>query len=373
MAVMVLVMVIMVLLVGLIMAITPWIMPPTECFAVTVPPSTQRDPRIMRLKRSFSWTVAATTAVSAGTLALMMREMGEASGADLARFSLGITLATLAPIIVGLVLMLRCRKRVQELKQQEAWTAGSRRAAAVMGSEAPGPISLAWNLLYVPIVLGFAAFALLSYDQFPEQIPMNISIAGTATQYAPKSVGTVLFPAIMAAFLGIVFTFSHWMMFISKTPVDPAAPATSALAYGRFVRIQSLATLIGGLTLTLAIGVPLLLSSLERISLTTASLLIMVATLAIVAGEVAVSSLTGQAGGRLAAELRPTDEVAQDNDGHWPFGIFYANADDASVIVPKRFGVGWTINMAHPAAWALMGGLLLFVAAFSLLMTSIGA
>ena len=370
MAVMVLVMVIMVLLVGLIMAITPWIMPPTECFAVTVPPSTQKDPRIIKLKRTFSWAVAATTVVAAGMLALMMRGMNDT---DPARFSLAITLVILAPIAVGLVLMLRFRKGVQELKQQEAWTAESRRAAAVMGSDAPKPISLAWNLLYVPIVLGFAVFALLSYDQFPEQIPVNISITGTATQYVPKSVAAVLFPALMAAFLGMVFTFSHWVMLISKTPVDPAAPATSALAYGRFVRIQSLTMLIGGLTLTLAIGVPLLLSSLERISLTTASILVMVATLAIVAGVFAVSSFTGQAGGRLAAELRPTDEVAQDNDEHWPFGVFYANADDASVIVPKRFGIGWTINVAHPAAWALMGCLLLFVAAFSLLMVSIGA
>ena len=41
-----------------------------------------------------------------------------------------------------------------------------------------------------------------------------------------------------------------------------------------------------------------------------------------------------------------------DDDRYWKLGIFYWNHDDASLFVPERFGIGWTINLGRPAAWA---------------------
>ena len=38
------------------------------------------------------------------------------------------------------------------------------------------------------------------------------------------------------------------------------------------------------------------------------------------------------------------------------------NPDDPSLMVEKRFGVGWTMNMARPAAWMILAGILLAVA-----------
>lgn len=39
---------------------------------------------------------------------------------------------------------------------------------------------------------------------------------------------------------------------------------------------------------------------------------------------------------------------------HWRAGILYFNRDDAAIFVPKRFGFGWTLNMARPEAWLLL-------------------
>ena len=44
--------------------------------------------------------------------------------------------------------------------------------------------------------------------------------------------------------------------------------------------------------------------------------------------------------------------------------MFYVNPDDASVFLPKRFGIGWTLNFARPAAWATVLGLVALTAAF---------
>jgi hypothetical protein len=45
----------------------------------------------------------------------------------------------------------------------------------------------------------------------------------------------------------------------------------------------------------------------------------------------------------------------------WHTGIFYFNKADAAVIVPKRFGLGWTLNFARPTAWFYIGGLVAFL------------
>ncbi len=44
---------------------------------------------------------------------------------------------------------------------------------------------------------------------------------------------------------------------------------------------------------------------------------------------------------------------------HWRVGLFYFNRDDMALFVPKRLGLGWTLNMAYPGAWLLLGFTLL--------------
>lgn len=367
---MIVVTVLMVVLEGALMAATPWLMPPTECFAVTVPPSAQREPQVRGFKRTFAGVVMGTTLASALVLGLMMSRLAGVTQPTDAQANLmtGVLVAaTLIPIVVGTACMLYFRARVRELKQAHGWSASTARAAAVVAEDAPKPISLAWYLLYLPLVLGMVMFALRSYERFPDQIPMNADLAGNVSQYAAKSLGSVLFPALTTAFFGLVFALVHISMLVSKRPVDPAAPSTSSYAYGRFVRLQSQAMLVGGLVLSAGTGVCFYLTALGSLSLMAAATIMIVVSLVVVAGFMVVSLVTGQAGGRLAAELRPNDEVARDDDAYWPLGVFYFNADDPSVVVPKRFGVGWTINVARPAAWLAMAGLVVLTVAFALL------
>ena len=38
--------------------------------------------------------------------------------------------------------------------------------------------------------------------------------------------------------------------------------------------------------------------------------------------------------------------------------------DDAALFLPERFGIGWTINLGRPAAWAFVVGFALVIAGF---------
>jgi uncharacterized membrane protein len=46
-------------------------------------------------------------------------------------------------------------------------------------------------------------------------------------------------------------------------------------------------------------------------------------------------------------------------DEHYVWGIFYVNAEDPALWVPKRLGLGWTLNFAHGLSWAILVLLLL--------------
>jgi uncharacterized membrane protein len=47
--------------------------------------------------------------------------------------------------------------------------------------------------------------------------------------------------------------------------------------------------------------------------------------------------------------------VNRDDDRDYRWGLFYFNRDDPSMLVPKRFGIGWTLNLARPGTWLIFG------------------
>lgn len=62
-----------------------------------------------------------------------------------------------------------------------------------------------------------------------------------------------------------------------------------------------------------------------------------------------------------SADRQRTNAVFRDDDRYWYAGFFYNNPDDPAVFVPKRFGLGWTMNFGHPQARLVLIGILLLV------------
>lgn len=53
--------------------------------------------------------------------------------------------------------------------------------------------------------------------------------------------------------------------------------------------------------------------------------------------------------------------IFRDDDRYWYAGIFYNNPDDPAVFVPRRFGLGWTVNFGNPMGRMFFIGLLLII------------
>ncbi len=90
----------------------------------------------------------------------------------------------------------------------------------------------------------------------------------------------------------------------------------------------------------------------------------------IVMGTVLFSvGITGYA---IARELRtrPAIEAGQrSTEGRfWRAGFLYYNPADSALMVPKRVGMGYTLNFGRPVAWLILGAILLIPLMLPLLM-----
>ncbi len=368
-----------VLLSGALLAATPWFMKKGECFAVTIPESAQADERFLAFRKRYAAAVLAVTLICAVALGVVSNVvLGKMSSAtDAASLNAILVAAIVAtatiPLIASFALMLHYRKKVKAIKREEGWRAETDEAVALIGfEEAPVPPSLAWNVVYVPIVLITLALGLALYPSTPDLVPTHIDFAGNVNQWTPKGPALIAFPLLVEVFMAVCFIFSHWMTIRSKKDVDPARPAISAYAYGAFARAECILLLVSGSVLTAVLGIVMILMMTEFLSMLVTMVLIIVATLVFVGATIAFSVVYGQSGSRLVKRLEENGAIIADNDEHWKAGIFYWNKDDASLILPKRFGVGWTMNWARPATWVIVGGITLasiaFVAACMLLM-----
>ena len=347
-------------LVGLTMALTPRLQPRGEVFSVSVPTSAWDDPRIRRLmNRYVAIVIAATVLFTVAALALCLMGNAEASLAV-------VVVASLALMVIGYGLILRYRAKVQGLKRACGWAAQSQQHGATIGEgvvQAPRPISLAWNWLYVPLVALTAAVVAVGYGSMPDAVPMHVDVSGNVTDMAPKSPMVAAFPVALEVFLAAVFAFCHWMVLRSKKGLEPGRPASSSWAYGMFAYAQTAFLLVMGLACTAACGLGMALAMIGIVSMGVAVAVIIGVALLCVVGDLIVGVKYGQSGSRVF-RMEASDTLLSDDDRFWKLGMLYCNPDDASLFLPRRSGIGWTVNWGRPAVWALVVALVLFVAAF---------
>lgn len=361
-------MVLIVAATGILMAAMPWLEAHGQCFSVTVPGAAVADARLIALKRRYAQVTLALTA-------LCGIAVGGAFAVDPAG-TLGIVAliaATLVLILAPFVLMQVARTRVQAIKAAEAWHAEHQLHVAAIGeTDLPQALPLAWELLHLPlmlIALGLGAALMLS---MPDRIAIHFDLAGTPNGWIDKGPAVIALPLAIMVFLALTMTACHLVLLSSKRGIASDAPATSAYGYALFVRAQSMMLVVLGLALNLVLALmPLTFAGIlsPNASFTAA----MVVAAGAVVGCAWLAYAYGQNGSRAVKLLSEQEAGATgseslnfDDDHFWHLGVFYANADDPAVVVPKRFGIGWGLNWARPASWLVTLGLIALCAALCL-------
>ena len=179
--------------------------------------------------------------------------------------------------------------------------------------------SLGPYLLLVLPAVGLVLFA----DRFPSPMPVHWDIAGRPNGYFPRTPLAMAFPVLL--FGGILLLLDG----ITATGARTGPPAMTEAVRRMLAPIRWLLALMALPTAFAPIWGP------------TPVLACAGAIVLVVIVQIARAPRMAPAGG----------------DG-WR-GIFYVNPADPRLLVPKRFGIGWTFNFARPISWLILTALLL--------------
>ncbi len=346
-----------------ILYLLPGWMPSTVPFGVRIPPEFAGDPVLVRLRHQYrKWVVVLGLAM--GLLLSLASRLLQSPGSTM----LLSPFLPLLWIILGYAVYYATRRQLLAIKTKQGWYEGQRAAAVAeiperADTDQPRAGSL-W-LWILPMILIASVTLLLTlwrYPHLPAVLPTHFGPGGQPDAYARKSVTVALNPFF--AQLGLFVIIGLTMAFANRmhTPLDPAFPRTSSVQQRVFRRRIVIAAGVMGITTALSLLTAELMV-LDVLSLQIGGWgIVLFPVLGLVVTTVIVAR-TGQLGSRVQVEAaeQPTGVVARDDDRFWKGGVFYYNPDDPAFWVPKRFGVGWTLNFAHPGSWVVIAVILLAV------------
>ena len=336
---------------GILAAIAHWLIPrltrPDLYFAVTVAPGFRDSPEGKSILRRYRRGIIGVAAL---TLPL------------LAACSLTPAFA-LAPLFILLLLggCFGLFYRARRLVLPHALPATTVREAQVTQGNRRMPGG--WVIASGPFVLlaACAVYLWTHWPQIPARLVLQWGARGQPDRWAARSAGVVFFPLLIAATVLLAMTLilygiAHWLRPIYAGGLQGARES-------RFRRT------ISTLLLAVEYSIALLFSWIAIRPLLPVSYQRPPAALAILPGLIAIAMTgilmwLGQGGSRTPTAQRlqsPSTKPVGDRTGDrfWKLGVFYFNRDDPSVMVEKRFGIGYTMNFAHPVAWTILLLLLL--------------
>ncbi|WIX78808.1 DUF5808 domain-containing protein [Amycolatopsis carbonis] len=343
------------LLLPVLLLAAAWVMPsvakPTVPFGVRVPPERVGDPLIVEQRRIYRWWVGA-----AGT-ALVLGGLVAALVVQKVLVPVLVVVALLGVVAPGYV---RARAVIRSAKQREDWYEGLRQTVSADTSRAVRP-PFPW-LWAVPALLVLAATVVLGvvrYPDLPATLTLHYNASGAPDRTAAKSVGSAFGTVFVQAGLTVLMLGLAYATPRLRPDLDPSRPRGSAAQHRVFATYLARVLLL----FTACVNLTVLLVSWQIWSGAnpTSIVPILLPTVVGALGLLGFVVRVGQGGSRLATdEEPPRDAVERDDDRFWKGGLLYVNRADHAVFVPKRFGIGWTLNFANPVA---IGGFVVLIAA----------
>jgi uncharacterized membrane protein len=330
--------------------VLPSINSPTVPFGVRVPAQRADDPTVVRQTRIYRWRVLVSGIVAAGVGVVIYSVTGE---------------PLLRPLSVLLVVgawygcFVLANHEIRVAKAAGGWYEGLHQGIAVDTGLRTDPPRFPWLWLAPALIVTIATVVIgvISYPSMPEILVVHYA-KGVPNRMAAKSVGTAFSLVFVQIGVTTLLVGIAAAIFRSSRPdIDPAHPVGSARWHRQYMSLGAKALL--GLVAMIDVG--LLGSSLLMWTGTVtwwAPLVVALPILATVVVAVVV----------LARNNRERDEgeedtglTHRDDDKYWRGGLFYINREDTALLVPRRFGLGWTLNFGNPRAAMLLAGVLALI------------
>ncbi len=328
----------------------PWLVPTTVQFGVRIPPDKIGSGDVTLPRRGY---VSVQLVITAATFVpfILLPYLW-----DMQVFSIAAPFAVLA---LSFGNYLRVRNALMEAKRKGNWYEGVRQETFAEIEDGAGPRANymyalpALLLLILTLVLGYTV-----YPSLPAVLAVHFSVSGVPNGYAPKSSIESFFDAIMQAVTITIMCVIAAAVVRTRNSIESHIPRTSLVQQNMFKMLAAKTMLL----MSFFINISLFMSQLAiwQILPRSVSVLAAIPAVAGVFGLTIPLARAGQYGSRMKPDTTEsqTGIANLDDDAEWKVGAAYFNRKDSTILVPKRFGVGWTFNFANPLSWLILGSLI---------------
>jgi uncharacterized membrane protein len=307
------------IIVGLLLYITPRLSRPGLLFGVTVDPAFKSDDRARRIMLRYGLETAAHFAIAVA--------LG---------YALGPLAGLLWQIFGGLFGFANANRAAKpyasaESSIQEATLPLPREDSAAGTALALAPIALLAVLAW---------YAGSHQDRIPERFPVHFNFDGP-DRWVERSSRTIYGLVLSSALLCLIMILTRYGVLYRSRRL--AVNGAAAQEEARFRNIV-LWLLIVVEYYMVAVPWVILFSIGQGIEVLKTGMIVLAAV------AVVVLLWMGQGGARLASGGPAGDRTP---DSCWKWGVFYINPRDPALFVEKRFGIGYTINLGNRWSWIL--------------------
>lgn len=228
------------------------------------------------------------------------------------------------------------------------------------------PGGLVLQSLPILALIAATGWTLVHWDRLPVRLPIRYDLRGDATAWTTLSPAHVFVPPAFLLLACVVLAVSA--LGILRSPRRVAVGGSDGAREkhyrrgmaGLLLAAEYLVAFIGS-TVTLS---PLLSRSwVSGLAIATVVLIVTFSPAAIVALVVLARrrASVGQEPSAASAGSGRAPLGDRTPDERWLWGILYVNRDDVALFVPKRFGVGYTLNFGNRSAWLLLALIVVLV------------
>ncbi|WP_409484515.1 DUF5808 domain-containing protein [Arsenicicoccus dermatophilus] len=339
-----------VLMVGVVLALTPRLLRRAVPLGVSVPAERVADPAV----------VAALAGYRRSVLVGAVAVLGLTVALEQVRESAGLAAGPLLMLLPGLVAVVWHRRPIIAAKQEQQWYAGLPvRLTANVTPERPARVGWAWHAGALLVSGGGLAYGAAVVDRLPDPFPVHTGPDGMPDEWGPRTYLNVLSGQLLAVAMVLFLAGVAWAM--SRAPVQVRPDGDVEGSRRRAVRMQQLVqSMMGLINLVTAVGVTALEAATWNawqgqamqlvlgafVVSTLLPAVVLVARASAIEQDQALEDLRQAKAARARGERVGAD--SPDDDRLWRRGVVYDNPDDPRTFVPKRVGLGSSVNLATP-------------------------
>lgn len=337
-------------LVVVLALVLPSINSPTVPFGVRVPARHAYDPAVLRQTRIYRRRVLSGGIVVAGAGAVVYGVTGE---------TLLLPLSVLVLVGIWYGCFFLANNEIRAAKAAGGWFEGVHQGIAVDTGLRADPPRFPWLWLAPALIVTITTVVIgvISYPSMPGILAVHSGAKGVPDRVAAKSVGTAFSLVFVQLGMTALLVGIAAAIYRSRPDIDPAHPVGSSRWYRQYMSLGVKALL--GLVAMIDLG--MLGSSLLMWTGTVTRWAPLVVALPILAAVGVTLVVLARNNRERDVGERDTGLTHRDDDKNWRGGLFYINREDPTLMVPRRFGLGWTLNFGNPASAMLLAGVLALI------------